>query len=202
MIILADGDFPTRGPALLMLEKAGLRICCDGSAQSLLEAGWEPDAIVGDMDSLPGELQERFHDRIVRSEDQDCNDLTKAVRHCVSRGYRKLILLGATGKREDHSLGNISLMTEYAAMAEVRMISDYGEFFLVRSGEEISSRRGEQISIFSLDNTVEVHGDGLRYPLNGLRLSHWYTASLNEAAGESFCLHFSGNYLIIYRSFG
>ncbi len=201
VVILASGDFPRGVKALHILESACLRICCDGSAAALLTAGWEPDVIIGDMDSLSLELQQRFADRIVRMEEQDSNDLTKAVRYCSEQGHRKLNILGATGMREDHSLGNISLLTVYAPLADVRMLSDYGEFFPVRSGEEVESLKGEQISIFSLDNSVKVSSEGLRYPLQELVLSHWYTASLNEALGDSFRLFFSGDYLILYRSF-
>jgi len=153
------------------------------------------------MDSLSPELQQRFSDRIVRMEGQDNNDLTKAVRYCSEKGIEKLTILGATGIREDHSLGNISLLVVYASLLEVRMLSDHGEFFLVNSGEEVPSFPGEQISIFSLDNRVKVRSEGLRYPLEDMVLSHWYTASLNEALGESFCLYFSADPLILYRSF-
>ena len=202
VVILANGEFPTGGPALRALEQADIRICCDGAAARLLEAGWEADVIVGDMDSLSEKMQDRFSERILRVEDQDCNDLTKAVRYCVLQAYERVVILGATGLREDHSLGNISLLTEYASAIGVRMLSNYGEFFLVRSGDKISSRKGEQFSIFCLDNTVKVRSEGLLFAMDDLQLTHWYTASLNEATGESVRLHFKGDYLIVYRSFG
>ena len=78
-----------------------------------LMAGFIPDAIVGDMDSLNESIAGRFHDRIFKDKDQDTNDLTKAVAWCSERGYRDLVILGATGKREDHTIGNISLLAEY-----------------------------------------------------------------------------------------
>lgn len=202
IVILAKGEFPTRGKALDLLRKAGKRICCDGAADRLLAAGLEPDVIIGDLDSLSEDSRHRFADRLIHVADQECNDLTKAVRYCHEQGYGVLHILGATGKREDHSLGNISLMCEYARLAEVRIISDYGEFFLVRSGEEVPSVPGEQFSIFSLDRHLRVSSEGLRYPLKDLEMSHWYTASLNEATGSSFRLHFQGGRnLIVYRVF-
>ena len=65
------------------------------------------------MDSLDPSIAGRFHDRIFRNSDQETNDLTKAVTWCSERGYRDLVILGATGKREDHTMGNISLLAEY-----------------------------------------------------------------------------------------
>jgi thiamine pyrophosphokinase len=67
--------------------------------------GMQPDAIVGDMDSLSDELANRFADRIYLDENQDTNDLTKAVMWCSDMGYKDIVIVGGTGKREDHTLG-------------------------------------------------------------------------------------------------
>ncbi len=50
--IVADGNFPEHDIPLGYLKSAGRIICCDGSAENLIKAGFIPDAIVGDMDSL------------------------------------------------------------------------------------------------------------------------------------------------------
>jgi thiamine pyrophosphokinase len=202
VIILANGDFPFRGPALRCLEEADVRICCDGAADRLLEAGMQPDTIIGDLDSLSPACRETYRDRLIQLEDQESNDLTKAVRYASGAGFRHLTILGATGRREDHTLGNISLLLEYTQVAEVRLISDYGEFFPVNSGESVDSRAGEQFSIFSVDRRLKVRSEGLRFPLDDLELDLWFRASLNEALGESFRLFFDGPLpLIVYRCF-
>ena len=51
-IILADGNFPVHRIPLGYLRDAQHIICCDGSAENLVMAGLEPEAIVGDLDSL------------------------------------------------------------------------------------------------------------------------------------------------------
>ena len=111
-VIVADGSFPVHEIPLGYLEKASKIVCCDGSAESLIKAGFEPDAIVGDMDSLSAELAGKYKDKIFRDSGQDTNDLTKAVTWCTKKNYTDLVIVGATGKREDHTLGNISLLTE------------------------------------------------------------------------------------------
>ena len=112
-VIVADGTFPQHEIPLGYLKNAERIICCDGSAENLVLAGFEPDAIVGDMDSLSKELAGRFADRIFIDESQDINDLTKAITWCRGMGYNDLVIVGATGKREDHTIGNISLLAEY-----------------------------------------------------------------------------------------
>ena len=98
-IIVADGDFPVDETPLGYLKTARRIICCDGGAENLIKAGFIPDAIVGDMDSLNTSIAGRFHDRIFRNTDQETNDLTKAVSWCSDRGFKDLVILAATGKR-------------------------------------------------------------------------------------------------------
>jgi len=63
-VILADGTFPSHEIPLGYLKNASKIICCDGSTEGLVLAGFEPYAIVGDLDSLTDELATRFADRV------------------------------------------------------------------------------------------------------------------------------------------
>jgi len=201
IVILANGSFPSARQGLELLKQADLLICCDGAADQLVEFGLEPGLIIGDLDSLSSRVWEKYKASTIQVVDQESNDLTKAVRYCIKKGYAAVTILGATGLREDHTLGNISLMLEYFPHIKVRMLSDYGVFFLVQSGERIKSSAGEKISIFSVDNRVRVSSAGLKYPLENLELTNWYRASLNEASSDSFTLQFDSDLpLIIYKA--
>ena len=200
-MILANGLFPSDGTCLNILKGAEKIICCDGAADKLMDSGLRPHVIIGDLDSLSDQAKDQHKSILIRDEDQESNDLTKAVHYCVEQGYASVSILGATGLREDHTLGNISLMLEYFPEIEVEIISDFGRFFLVQSGEPVRSRTGEKISIFSVDNRVRVSALGLKYPLVDLQLSKWYTASLNEAAADQFTLHYAPDGpLIVYKA--
>ena len=128
-IILADGDFPSSPLAGKWLRECRYVVCCDGAANAYLHFGKRPAAIVGDGDSLLPEIKERYAHLIHREAEQDTNDLSKAFRFCLSQGRRDITIMGATGKREDHTLGNISLLADYMNQAEVRMLTDYGIVF-------------------------------------------------------------------------
>ena len=201
IIILANGLFPSGHQALEILNGATKIICCDGAADKLIDFGLSPHVIIGDLDSLSPEVRKEYDSILIQLNDQESNDLTKAVRYCVEQGHESVSILGATGLREDHTLGNISLMLEYFPEIEVRIISDFGIFFLVQSGERIQSHVGEKVSIFSLDNRIRVSASGLKFPLNDLQLSNWYKASLNEATAHHFTLNFeSALPLIVYKA--
>lgn len=201
IVVLANGLFPKASEGLDALKAADLVICCDGAADKLIAFGLLPHVIIGDLDSVSKKIREQYASLLIHSDDQNSNDLTKAVHYCIEKGYPSLSILGATGLREDHTLGNISLMIEYFPRIEVRIISDFGIFFLVQSGDEVQSFAGEKISFFSIDNSICVTSKGLKYPLNKLQLSNWYAATLNEASAESFSLHYESDLpLIVYRA--
>ena len=202
-VILADGAFPTGREALAYLESAARVICCDGAARSLVAYGREPDRIIGDLDSLSEEFKKRFADRIEQVNEQESNDLSKAFRYCCSMNYSNIVILGATGKREDHTLGNLSLLSEYSRqIPSIKIVTDYGYFTVAQKSGSFESFAGMQVSIIPLDSGVEVTSQNLKYPMNKLPLRLWYQATLNEALGNEFSLQFTeGCELLIYRTF-
>ena len=200
-IILADGLFPEHEIPLGYLRNGERIICCDGSADNLISAGYIPDAIVGDLDTVSERVKEEFADRLYPDNDQETNDLTKAVKWCIKKNYKDLVILGATGKREDHTIGNISLLIEYAGEAEVIMVTDTGTIRPFLKSCTFSSVPGQQISIFSVDPETEITSRGLVYPLAGKKLRNWWEATLNEVSGDRVELELSGGAVIVFLKF-
>jgi len=200
-VIVADGTFPTHSVPLDYLKKADRIICCDGSVANLFRADFIPEAIVGDMDSLGDDMANRFADRLFPDGNQDTNDLTKAVNWCKGKGYRDLVIIGATGKREDHTIGNISLLTDYIKDVNIFMVTDTGFFLPLMKSSEISSFPGQQVSVFAINPDTEITSYGLRYPLNHTKIKNWWYATLNESTGDSFSLEFSDARVIVYMKF-
>ena len=200
-VIVADGSFPRHDIPMGYIRNAERIVCCDGSAENLIKGGYIPDAIVGDMDSLNESIAGRFNDRIFKDEGQDTNDLTKAVTWCTERGYREVVIVGATGKREDHTIGNISLLAEYVKEAKVKMVTDTGILMALTEGSVVSSFPGQQVSIFSIDPETEITSHGLRYSLDRRKIDNWWVATLNESIGNSFSLKFTGGPVIVYMKF-
>jgi thiamine pyrophosphokinase len=199
--VLANGKFPDHPFPLNYLLNAKRVICCDGAADSLVDFGLEPFAIVGDCDSVNKKIADRYRDRLFRNDDQEANDLTKAVRWCSERGYKDIVILGATGKREDHTVGNISLLLEYAGFMSVKMVTDAGTILPLTESCKVESEKGQQVSIFSVSPDSEITSTGLKYKLDKKRLSNWWNATLNEAEGSSFTLEFNKGTLIVFLKF-
>ena len=200
-VILADGDFPKAEEPISFLRRAARIVCCDGSAASLAEFGLEPAVVIGDLDSLPPEFKKRFSDRLIHVREQETNDLTKAFTYCREQGWENIVILGATGKREDHTLGNLSLLADYSELVPgLRFITNYGTFFIARDSGDFSTFPGQQISIIALQTGTEVTSSGLKYPMNKLALNRWWQATLNEALSDHYHLDFpKGTQLLIFQ---
>jgi thiamine pyrophosphokinase len=56
--------------------------------------------------------------------------------------------------------------------------------------------------VFSLDPRTVVSAEGLKYPLDGVRLERWWQASLNEATGDAFSVSFTGGPLLVFQTYG
>ncbi len=200
-VILADGNFPVHPVPLAYLRKAEHIICCDGSIMNLDGTGLEAEAIVGDLDSIDHEIARKYSGRLFRDPDQETNDLTKAVRWCINKRYKDIVIVGATGKREDHTIGNISLLAEYAREVSVVMVSDTGIFTPILGSRSLNSFAGQQVSLFSVNPETEISSSGLKYELSRLKLMNWWRGTLNEATGDSFEIRFDEGAVIVYQKF-
>lgn len=193
-VILADGTYPSLPLAEGILRRVPV-VCCDGAAAGLLAHGIEPVAIVGDGDSLSPDIKGRYASLCCWENEQETNDLSKAFRYCLRRGWRDLLILGATGRREDHTLGNISLLVDYGREARVQMLTDRGLFTPVTGDAEFESSVGQQVSLFNF-GCQTLRGEGLAYPLSPF--TKWWQGTLNESRGATFRVYADGDYLV-YR---
>lgn len=193
-VILAAGDYPTSATPLQVLKRAKYVVCCDGGADAYIGRGGIPDAIVGDGDSLSELSRTHFASIIHHSPDQETNDQTKAVEYLISQGYSDIAIVGATGKREDHTLGNIALLAEYQRKGiRVRMYTDYGVFTPCSDSRTFASHAGQAVSIFNI-SAKGLRSTGLEYPIYDFT-SLWQ-GTLNRSTGEAFTIEAEGEYIV------
>lgn len=200
-VILADGSFPKKERVLEYIDKASVIICCDGATLKLLNYGRMPTCIVGDMDSLPKEYQEKYKDIIVASSDQETNDFTKGVYQAVAMGLGEAVVIGGTGRREDHTLGNIGLLMEHSQKIQLQMVTDSGVFTPISESAKFNSFPTQQVSVFGVMGNVSVTYQGLKYPLKNELLHSWWRGSLNEALGKEFSVEFDRGGVVVFRVF-
>ena len=193
-VILANGDYPSASMSLQVLAEAPYVVCCDGGANEYLAKGHLPDVIVGDGDSLSTENRMKYASLIFHNPDQETNDQTKAVQFLLSQGKLRIAIVGATGKREDHTIGNVSLLMEYMRMgAEVRSYTDYGVFIPCKDTCSFDCSPGQQVSIFNF-TAKGMKSKGLAYPIYDF--TSWWQGTLNTCTDNSFTIEAEGEYLV------
>ena len=201
VVIVANGDFPSHKVPLLILQDSGTIICCDGAANHLVKNRMEPNYILGDMDSIDNSLKNKYKEQVIELPKQDQNDLRKTIEWVEDKRVKKTAILGATGKRDDHSLANIFTLLQYPTPLEITMYSNYGIFSVVQGEKKFDSFTGQQISLFSTDSDIEVTSNNLKYNLNNKMLTNLYYGSLNESLDESFTLTVSHGRILVYQVF-
>ncbi len=207
VVIICDGAFPKNEFPRYIIRNADFIICCDGAlrkflrnCRSIFGEDRLPDLVIGDMDSLPASMIRRYEEIIVKVDEQEHNDQTKAFRWAVENltDIGNIYIIGATGGREDHTIGNMSLLMEYTRMydlegmgIEVEMITDNGSAFAVTDTFEMDCGSGRKVSIFSPDNSLRIHSEGLEWPLDDVVFDNWWKATLNRASEDRVRLEFS-----------
>jgi len=200
-VILANGSFPKHEIPLNILKNSENIVCCDGAINKLESAGIEAYAIVGDLDSLSDDSKRKYQNIIHHFSNQDTNDLTKAVDWCLANRFNDITIVGATGERDDHMIGNIFLLPLYTKKMKVKMLTDYGSFTPITRSRNFESYIGQQVSIFSPQAETVITTANLRYELTNQKLEMLWQGTLNESMGDSFRIDFEGNSLVVYQEY-
>lgn len=201
IVVLANGEFPNHDIPLHALDIAESIICCDGSVESLIDYGIRPQVIVGDFDSIDENIKQDLADILVHTPDQSENDLRKSLKWVEKYGGKSVIILGASGKREDHLLGNIFSILQFDTKIDTVMITDYGRFDMVYESQSFDGFKGQKVSLFSVDQSIKITTDGLEYPLKNETLSTLYRGTLNTMLDEQFSIKISHGKILVYCAF-
>lgn len=213
VVIICDGTFPKSEFPRYLIRTADFVICCDGALRKFLRNSKDifgetklPDLVIGDMDSLSASMKRKYSDIIIQVDEQEHNDQTKAFRWALENisDIEHIYILGATGEREDHTIGNVSLLMEYARTfdlvgmgIEVEMITDRATIFAVTDTFEMDCGIGRSVSIFSPDNSLKIHSEGLEWPLDNVVFDNWWKATLNKASADRVRLEFNHTSIVL-----
>ena len=104
--------------------------------------------------------------------------------YCAMRGWKSPVIVGATGKREDHTIGNVFRALAY----DCEIVTDYGRFVPVRGKTTFKVKKGAAVSIFAPDPKTRMTSRGLEWPLDDVKFRNLYCATLNRATASRVTL--------------
>ncbi len=173
-LIVGNGEPPSRALFAACAQKAELILCADGGANTASAYGYAPDWVVGDLDSVSRHSTAALAaDRLVLVDPEGDvgTDGQKVLHHAVALGVTEAVLLGFTGRRTDHLLGNLNLLKTFADRLTLRIVDDYCDIRLIDGGIRFRADIGQKISLCPLNGAVEdIETFGLKWPLRCERL--------------------------------
>ena len=199
IIILANGSYPKHKIPLQYLSSKNKIIFCDGAINNLNNKNINPYKIIGDLDSISKVCMEKYKDIITLQSEQNNNDLYKALNWCYNNDYSNIVILGASGKRDDHFIGNIFLLFEFTCFLNLKMITDTGIFIIINKNTIFKSYVNQPVSFFAIDNTIKVKTENLKYPLNNTSLKNLFSGTLNVSISNTFKIDISHGSLLVFQ---
>lgn len=161
------------------LEAAPRIVAADSGAATVLEAGLEPELVVGDMDSLDPALRRRLGDRVHEIAEQDSTDFDKVLRTVEAP---LMIGVGFLGVRLDHGLAAMAALVR--SPRRCVLVAQHDVVFAAEGEVALDLEPGTRVSLFPLV-AVTGRSEGLVWPIDGLDFApDRRTGTSNEARGR------------------
>ena len=188
-------------------------IACDSGFETCIALGLEPQVIIGDFDSVSEDGLKRIkasRAKVVELNPvKDDTDIEAALQVAIdnTNDWDEIYILGGTGKRIDHLLGNINLLgLGLKKNRNVIIVDEYNYIQMITAGQVKQIKRSEQfgkyVSVFPyLGKASGVTMTGFKYPLSKATLEGFNTLTVsNEILEERATIELTAGYLIVCES--
>lgn len=206
-LIVAGGVKPKDEIINYYSEQCELIIGVDKGCNYLFEAKVKPHYIVGDFDSSNLEIiDEIVREGVVKYQyqcEKNFTDSEEAFELGISKNAKRIIFLGATGQRFDHTLGNLGLLLKALNSGiSSEIVDDRNKIFLINKNTVIKrDNEYKYVSFLAYNSRVEEFSiKGAKYNLDKytLEIGDSRTVS-NEFITDEISLELSnGTILVVY----
>lgn len=200
-----------------------LVIAADGGTDLAQSLGFEPDHVIGDMDSVTRSGLESARDIGARVEEfprwKDYSDYELALDVALREGASHLMVIGGAAGRLDHVMATIATLTavKYArSTIEAWLVDDYlavingspsvvqpsdGHRIRTASSALVEGVAGDHVSLFAFNGRARgVRTQGLRWALESEELIEGSSRGLsNEMLGAQAAVSVAEGCLVIIR---
>ena len=196
-VLIANGKKPKNKKILEILKNAKNIICIDNGYELASELNITPSVVIGDLDSVDIKKINKSI-LVIKEEDQNTNDLEKTFNYCLSKNIKNIILVGATGERDDQNLATILISLDYIEQLNIEILSDIYSIKFVNGEREFETESKAEVSLISIDKENIITTKGLRYNLEKSKLSSVTHGISNYSIGKKFSISCSSP-LIVFR---
>ncbi len=158
--LLLNGEVPNEVP-----NTSNYDIICatDGAYQYLKKHNIIPNFIAGDFDSIqeiPKEIE------VIKTPNQDLTDFDKILQILFDKGFYKIDVYGASGKEQDHFLGNLHTAIQWKGKLKLTFFDNYSRYFLADKSTIISDCKDKIVSLIPFPKATNIITEGLEYSLH------------------------------------
>ena len=193
VFLLLNGEKPTKLPNTSKYEV----ICAtDGAYEYLKENNIKPHFISGDFDSLtavPKNIE------TIPTPDQNFTDFDKILQLLWDRNYKNIDVYGASGKAQDHFLGNLHSALQWKQKLNITFFDDHGHYFFGHKEIQLNHCLNKTISLLPFPKATQITSQGLLYPLQQQTLSFGTRiGTRNKATKKEVNISFKTGELLIF----
>ena len=185
--LFGNGPKPTHPAVKRRLNLINTFFCVDGGADKLIEMGYKPNLILGDLDSID-KRKNKYGCDIIFLEDQTKNDLEKSMLWCIDQKIKELELFGFSYGRDDQHMANILIMKNFSSQLKIKMYTNNSLLLFINKHSTFSSNPNQIISILSFNQETKITTTGLKYSLQNSPLTSPSHGISNLATGTSFSI--------------
>jgi thiamine pyrophosphokinase len=202
VVVFSGGPRPAPSVVAALPQGAPI-VAADRGAGHALELGLRVEVAVGDFDSISPEslaLLEVSGARIERhASEKDATDLELALDAAAKLAPRRILVVGGSGGRIDHQLGELLLLgAEAYAEFELDALLGRATVHVIRGERRLRGRPGELISLLPLHGeAADVVSHGLVYPLRGERLGAGSSRGVSNLFDAEAALVTLGNGVLV-----
>lgn len=168
----------------------------DGAYRYLKEHAIVPDFISGDFDSLDT-LPE--HVEVIATPNQDLTDFDKILQLLFDKGFSDIHVYGASGKEQDHFLGNLHTAIQWKSKLSLTFFDNYGTYILTDKNTTLSQVKGKTVSLIPFPEATGIMTKGLQYPLSGESLTFGQRiGTRNVATDDDITISFETGHLFVF----
>lgn len=142
-------------------------VAADGGAVQALAHGVMPEAVIGDLDSLPDAVRAQIPaDRLHQIAEQHSTDFDKALRHIAAP---LVLAVGFTGQRLDHELAVYNALVRNADRRAI-VVGEHDICFHLGTELHLNLPPGCRLSLFPMTD-LRCESEGLRWATGDIAFS-------------------------------
>ncbi|WP_317168427.1 thiamine diphosphokinase [Blattabacterium cuenoti] len=172
----------------------------DGAYNYLKKNKIKVDYFSGDFDSFPYLNKGKISVKkcIFETFNQQKTDFEKALNIIFHKGYFNINVWGASGKEQDHFLGNISVALKYKNELSIIFYDKYYSYFFLQKKSNFFVKKNKIISLFPFPKVMGLRTNGLKYSTKYMKMEIGKDIGIrNKSIKEKIEISYkSGNILI------